>query len=114
MQTKHLLLKSGGRITAIHAVAHSTYKGAASWYFIGDVAWTAEENNGKPAKLMDNEIPPYAVCSEGEAGKAEVDAIMKEMNEHLATKGKWHKPKHLKDGRMVSWTPKEKTGLAPL
>ena len=116
MQTKHLLLKSGGRITAIHSVAHSTYQGVASWYFIGDVSWTAEENNGRAATLLNHEIAPYSICYDSEhekEGKAEVDAIMKEMNEYLLGKGKWHKPKQVKDGRMVSWTPKEKMGLAP-
>jgi len=117
MQTNHLLLKGSGRITAVHGVAHSTYQGVASWYFLGDVAWSAEENNGREAKLLNHEIPPYAICYDSAneaAGKAEVDAIMKGMNEHLASKGKWHKPKEMKDGRMVSWTPKEKTGLSPL
>lgn len=117
MQTKHLLLKSGGRITAIHSVAHSTYKGVASWYFMGDVSWTAEENNGRAATLLNHEIPPYAICydSTHEAeGKAEVEAIMKEMNEYLATKGKWLKKAKWVGECLVSWMPKQLTGLAPL
>lgn len=117
MQTKHLLLKSGGRITAIHGVAHSTYKGVASWYFLGDVEWTAEENNGRAATLKNHEIPPYSICydSDHEAdGKAEVNAIMKEMNEYLASKGKWLKKAKYVGERVVHWTAKQPTGLAPI
>ena len=120
MNTNHLFSKDGARITAIHAVAHSTYKGVASWYFLGDLAWTAEQNRGRAATLLNHEIPPFAVCYDNtddatkEAAKQEIDKIMAEMNEYLASKGKWHEPKHRKDGRMVSWTPKQKTGLAPL
>lgn len=121
MQTNHLLLKSGGRITAIHSVAHSTYKGVASWYFLGDVSWTAEQNNGRAATLLNHEIPPYAVCYDGTneetkaAAKEEVDKIMAELNAYLLDKGEWLKePEHKKDGRVVNWKPKHATGLAPL
>lgn len=117
MQTKHLLLKSGGRITAIHSVAHSTYKGVASWYFLGDVSWTAEENNGRAATLLNHEIPPHAICfdSDHEAeGKAEVAAIMEQMNEYLATKGKWLKKAKWVGECLVHWQPKQPTGLAPV
>ena len=112
MQTKHLRHKHGGRILAIHSVAQSTYKQIADWYFIGDIAF-----DDKPEKqVVNREIPPYAVCYDHDnpEAKAEGDSIFAAMNEHLATNGKWHDPKHMKDGRMVSWTPKEKTGLSPL
>lgn len=114
MQTKHLLLKSGGRITAIHGVAHSTYQGVASWYFLGDIEWTAEENNGRAATLKNHELPPYAICSDSPEGKAEVDAIMKEMNEYLASKGKWLKKAKWVGERLVNWVAKQPTGLVPL
>ena len=112
MQTKHLRHKHGGRILAIHAVAHNTYKSVADWYFIGDI-----EFSDKPGVVVGNrEIPPYAVCYDHEnpEAKAEGDAVFKELNEHLLSKGVWHDPKHMKDGRVVNWTPKEKTGLSPL
>jgi hypothetical protein len=111
MQTNHLFIKHGARITAVHAVAHSTYKGVAEWYFLGDLEWPKEDGGSVQAN---KEIMPFAVCYMDDAGKPECDAIMKALNDYLLDKGKWHKPKPMKDGRMVSWTPKEKTGLAPL
>lgn len=117
MQTNHLLLKGGGRITAIHAVAHSTYKGVAQWYFLGNIAWSAEENNGKPVERDGLEITPNRICYDSEheeQGKAEIASIMHELNEYLATKGKWLKKPKWVGECLVNWVPKEKTGLVPL
>lgn len=113
MDIQHLWHKLGARITHINAVAHSTYKGVADWYFLGNVEWPQEE--GKPSKTQTNiEIPPYSVCYLDDAGKPECDVIMKAMNDYLVEKGRWHDAKHMRDGRVVHWTPNEKTGLVPL
>lgn len=114
MQTKHLWIKQGARITAVHAVAHSTYEGVADWYFMGDLEWPKEE--GKAPTVQGNrEIPPYAVCYLDDAGKPECDTIMKALNDYLLEKGKWlREGKNMPDGRIVNWLPKQKAGLAPL
>jgi hypothetical protein len=120
MDMKHIFIKSGGRVTAIYSVAHSTYKGVAEWYFLGDILF--EENpDGSCKGALQREIPPYAVCYDGtnEAtkveAKEELDTIMAALNRYLAEKGKWlRKTKHLKDGRAVVWEPKEKNCLVPI
>lgn len=116
MQTKHLRLKSGGRVTAIHAVAHSTYKGVADWYFLGDLVFS-ENPDGSERGAISREIPAWSLCADhsNPEAKAEIDFVMKELNDYLCARGKWlREGKHMKDGRVVHWVPTEKTGLVPL
>jgi hypothetical protein len=110
MEVKHLEHRFGGRITAIHAVAHETYDRVASWHFIGDIEW----EKGPASKRA--EIAPYHVCCAADLpeAKAEADSVFRALNDYLAEAGKWHKPKQMKDGRMVSWTPKKPKAEKPL
>ena len=106
METKHLEHKAGGKITVIEYVAHETYKGVASWHFIGSVVWS----DGK--KSDDIQISPISLCfdqTKPEA-KAECDAVLKALNDYILEAGEWHEPKHKRDGRVYSWTPREKNG----
>lgn len=101
MKTKHLMQKSGGRITAINAIGHSTYKGVADWFYRGDIEW---QNGGKSA---DTEIPPWAICVDhaNPEALAEYTKLSEALTIYLHHHGDWHKEKHMKDGRIVSWTP---------
>jgi hypothetical protein len=110
METKHLMNKHGARITAIHSVAHDTFRGVADWFYVGDLEW---KDGGKS---LASEIPPWAVCfdHDNQAAHAEYATISERMNEYLKTHGAWHDVKFMKDGRAVSWTPKQKKGNVPL
>lgn len=110
MQTKHLLDKSGAKVTAIHSAHHSTYKGVASWYFMGDLEFVQGEG------LENREIAPYMLCADHDnpEAKAELERVLAVMNDHLLKHGEWHKTRFTKDGRAVSWTPKEKEGSTPI
>lgn len=110
MQTKHLSIKHGAKVTAIDAVAHSTYKGVASWYFIGDLEWPGDITTYR------REIAPFVLCADHDnpEAKAELDKVLGAMSDHLLAHGEWHKMKFAKDGRAYSWTPKAKEGRTPL
>ena len=103
MELHHTMHKNGGRITAIHSVAHVTYKGVATWHFVGDVTWS----DGTASKGL--EIAPWALCYDsGHPGaRNELNEVMGKMNNYLKDQGRWHEPKHKKDGRVINWTPKQ-------
>jgi hypothetical protein len=102
MELHHTMHKSGGRVTTIHSVGHETYKGVATWHFVGDVTWS----DGTASKNV--EIAPWALCYDSvhPGAREELNAVMEKMNSYLAEQGKWHNPKNKKDGRVVHWTPK--------
>jgi hypothetical protein len=99
-----LLHKHGGTITAIHAIAHETFKGVADWFFVGDVVW----RDGTASKAA--HISPISVCCETDADKPQVDALMKALNDYLEEAGEWHDQKSKRDGRVYMWTPREPKG----
>lgn len=104
MQTQYLLHKHGGRITAIHSVAHETFQGVASWHFVGDVSWS------DGGKSENTQIAPWAICADDSEpmAKQEVNAIMDKMNDYLRSNGEWlEKPKR-KSGMLIHWMPKQK------
>lgn len=113
MKMQYLLHKHGGRITAIHSIEHATYKGVASWFFRGDVEWVKSKGGGKSEAT---EIPPYAVCYDESIpkSKAECNKVFDLLSEYLQTHGEWHDQKEMRDGRMVSWTPKQKEAALAL
>lgn len=103
MEIKHLHHKHGGRITAIHSVGHSTYKGVAEWFYIGDVDW----GDGKPS--VGKPIMPWAVCHDmgDQEGSKEYGIVSDKLNEYLKKHGRWHDTKWVRD-LAVRWTPKKK------
>lgn len=102
--------RHGGTITAIHAVGHQTIKGVADWYFIGDVEW----QDGTKSKAT--QISPVAVCCDSAVDEqmAKWKRLHKVLNDYLESAGAWHEPKHKRDGRVFSWTPKAKEGSEPV
>jgi len=94
--------RHGGEITAIKAVAHATYRGVASWHFIGDVTW----RDGSSSK--DIEIAPFALCYD--EANAEGARLHDWLNDYLGRVGEWHGPKRARDGRVYHWTPKRPDG----
>lgn len=106
MKTEHLYHKDGGKVTAVHAIAHSTYKGIATWHFICDVEWQ-DGGHGR-----NHEVAPNSLCydHDNEVAKNEGDSIFAKLNGYLSTAGKWHEQRRTRDGRMYSWTPKKKDG----
>ncbi len=85
MKIEHLEHKHGGRITSIAAIAHETHKGRASWHFVGSVAW----DDGSKSDAA--EIAPFCVCRDHDdtAAKAELDALMGQLDDYLARNGKF-------------------------
>lgn len=100
--------RNGGTITRISHVGHETYKGVADWFFIGDVTW----RDG--SKSDDAKIAPFQLCHDNDDEKAEIDRLMKQMNDYLASAGEWHAPESRSFGRVVSWTPKMKANLVEI
>lgn len=106
METAYLKHRSGGTITRITHVAHETYKGVASWHFIGDVVWgdTGKESHGV-------ELSPFTVCHDGSAeGIEQCNKAHAALTDYLGRVGEWHDTKHKKDGRCYSWTPRNSCG----
>lgn len=103
--TKHLMHRNGGRITEVSAIAHSTHKGVAYWFFIGNVDW----RDG--SKSIDAEISPSCLVrdEDDDIGRREVDDLLRQMNAYLATVGEWHDQK-IKKGLAYSWTPHKPSG----
>jgi len=99
-----LMHRNGGTITALTHVAHGTYGGVASWFFIGNVEW----QDG--SKSENREIYPNHICGEPE----EVNPLMAKLNQYLEDAGTWHDAKHKRDGRIYHWTPKAKQGRQAL
>lgn len=101
--------RGGGTITSVSAIAHSTERKVASWFFVGSVEWrdgSKSENIG---------IMPNAICYDPEAtdaaeGKARIDELMRALNAYLEANGTWHDTKHTRDGRVYSWTPHKPEG----
>jgi hypothetical protein len=103
-----LQTKSGGTITSLKAIGHETYKGVADWFFVGDVEYKDGGSN------KDLRIAPYSLCYESDDDKPAIDAAMARLNKYLQTEGEWHEPKHKRDGRVYSWTPRQPVGREPL
>lgn len=100
-----LLHRHGGQIEAITDVGHNTYKGVASWFFIGRVRW----QDGSYSDAID--ISPNLVCHDGTpASEARVRALMATLNDYLERAGTWHEPVHTRDGRVYSWSPRSREG----
>lgn len=107
MKTAHLQHKHGGRITAIHSVAHAVDRGVAYWFYKGDVEWN---DGGKSVNL---EIAPWALCYDQKNLSAEKEyaTVADTMQKHLIENGEWHDQKRAKDGRVYSWSPKKKADM---
>lgn len=111
MQIQHLLHRHGGRIVSIDSVAHATFKGVASWHFVGRVVW--DDTTESPAA----EIAPGLLCVDSSHQKesaAELNTLLETMNRYLADHGTWHEQKKVRDGRVYSWTPHLAEGSSPV
>jgi hypothetical protein len=95
-ETNMLLHKHSGKITAITAIGHETYKGVADRFFIGSVEW----RDGSSSK--DIHIAPIALCGSNDEDKPAIDSLMKQLTEYLNEAGDWHDMKHKRDGRCYS------------
>lgn len=93
--------RSGGTIERLTHVGHETYKGVASWFFVGDVAW----RDGSRSESI--EIQPNALCCDTDEDHEQVKSLLGRLNDYLGEAGEWHEPKSKRDGRMYSWTPKQ-------
>ena len=108
MDTKGLAHAHGGVITAVASVGHETFKGVASWFFIGDIEW----DDGTKSKA--SQIAPHALCHDGTAeGAALCNALHSTLAAYLGRAGGWHDTKRKRDGRCYSWTPRNPKGCAP-
>jgi hypothetical protein len=95
--------KNGGRITAVHAIGHETYKRVATWHYVCRVEW----KDGTVSERL--RVAPYAVCfdSDDTEAKAQFERINEQLHLYLTAEGEWlEKPKHMRDGRLVHWVPK--------
>lgn len=106
MQMKHLQHKHNGRITTVHSIGHETYRKVATWHFVADVEW----RDGKVSKRT--QVQPWAVCYDSSNAAAHVECVtlMDRLGDYLAYHGKWHEAKHMRDGRVVHWTPARPVG----
>lgn len=104
MQTKHLLHKHGGTITAVHGVGHTTTDGVPEWYYICDVVW--DDGSGSRERWK---VPPWALCYDGSKPEsiAELNAVAEKMNAHLAKHGKWLKKAKRVGDYFIHWLPKK-------
>lgn len=106
MKTDFLEHRHGGRITALHSIAHETYKGVASWHFIGSVEWSDGSTSA------DARISPNGLCTDGTAASdAEANKALHALSGYLASMGEWHDAKHHRNGMVSHWTPRAKTGV---
>lgn len=111
MQTKYLRHRHGGRVIDISAIGHNTYKGVASWFFVGHVKW--QDGTESPRC----EIEPSALCciaADGEPGLIECEAFHSGLNDYLREHGRWHDMKAHRDGRHYSWTPHQPKNEQPV
>jgi hypothetical protein len=104
-----MMHRHNGVITAITGMGHSTYKGVAHWFFIGDIKWA----DGTESKAR--EISPTMLCHDDtDADKQAVNTWLELLNEYLEENGMWHEPKLKRDGRQYSWTPNKKENRQPV
>jgi hypothetical protein len=95
--------KNGGRIAAVYAIGHETYKRVATWHYVCRVEWS----DGTVSERL--RVAPYAICFDRNQEDAALfyDRLSEQLNDYLATEGTWLvKPKHMRDGRLVHWVPK--------
>lgn len=91
----------GGKVV-LRGVGHETFKGVASWFYIGDVTW-----DDTCKTQMNAHIEPNNLC--GEHG--EVVAASRLLNRYLSEQGQWlANQKILRDGRIVFWVAKQLAG----
>jgi hypothetical protein len=96
--------RGGGEITRVEAIAHSTERKVADWFFVCDVKW----RDGSESKAIG--VSPVAICydpdAEGAAdARARIDGLLNKLNAYLEANGTWHDDKHTRDGRVYRWTP---------
>lgn len=91
---------SGGKIIALTAIAHSTYKGNAEWHFIGRCEWDDGSHARRPEHEYD--IAPYSLRTPENGDQADIDKAMAAMNDYLARNGRWTE--------RGKWIPHKKTG----
>lgn len=102
MEPKHLHHKAGGQVYEVMGVGHRTFEGVAYWFVLGCVKW----NDGTVSEGL--EIPPDRLCCDGSnnEARAELDAVMKPLNEHLRKRGRWLKEAKMVGDRLVHWVAK--------
>lgn len=92
--------KHGGKILSLDAIRHETYKGRASWEFIGRVEW--HDGSVSP----EASIPPTVICCEDAPNNFELTVALAALNGYLVAHGDWTE----RNG----WIPREKNGTQPL
>jgi hypothetical protein len=89
IQPQNIFHKHGGKITRITGFGHYTAKpvdgrSQDTWHFLGDVQWN---DSGKVQRQA--EIPPWAICTDSDAGHKEISDLLNDLMEYLGEKGQW-------------------------
>jgi hypothetical protein len=88
MRVHHLQHKHGGKIIELYSVRHEALAAGkpGSWELSGWVQW----DDGSESRAA--HIHPVLLCydRDNKDAKAEIDAVLKAINEHLAKHGDWN------------------------
>lgn len=106
-QPKDVHHRHGGEITAVYAIAHSTYKKSvpANWFFVCDVKWSDGTSSER------TEVPPNMLVSDTDEGRAQISALCGRLDAYLRASGEWlDKPKSMRGGYLVHWVPTQPKG----
>lgn len=101
--------RSGGDVSNVTAIEHVTYKGVASWHYVGDVDWF---DGSKSRQLQIS--PGMLVHSDAPESQAAVLELSQKMSKYLDDNGTWHDSKTKRDGRCYFWTPNKPDGRLDL
>lgn len=102
--------RHGGVILNVRAIAHETYRGVATWHYLGDVEW----DDG--TKTENRQLMPHDLCidQDDEEAQRALENLSAQLAMYLERHGNWHAPKHTRDGRVIHWTPHNKEGREEL
>ena len=89
-----VLHRHGGRILEITGIKHQVDRprdgrSMDAWYFVGRVRW----GDGSGDESKPSPIDAQMLCTDTEAGKADILALSSLMSDYLAKHGEWRKTK---------------------
>ena len=100
--------KWGGKIVAVHGVAHQACKprdgrSLDGWWFDCDVLW----DDGKTSR---SPVEPFKLCADDPGNNVDLRGLMAAMTDYLAEHGDWCDGSTKHEG----WYAHRKTKLAPV